>query len=454
MKKIIIFARVKNEDDIIESFCRYNLTYSDCMLIMDDGSDDNTKEIIQNLINEGLPIKLIQGLDRAIYDIEKFNVSMVNIALNEYGADLIIPLDADEFLYHTDGINPRETLEALQENIEYQAIWRTYVYEKEPDIALGFMPNNFTYYRNPEMENPEIYPRHKKIISSKYLFKSKKAKIIAGSHFLKYTDEYKNDIKTEIHEKLVFAHFPIRSKIQLKKKVIPFWISKWGMNNRAPRDILDIHQLGILFNAIKENGDIPHDKIVKYSIEYAMLLDFSISGEMININIEKLDKIKNDLGSKLEISGSLNTSFCKDKLKLRYTNYNENNIIFMKSMLKETDNTIMFLNRESSDREVYINNLNQTLNENNIKYKENISKLEYEQQVLENKYKNLINENNNLIIHYNNLSNDKKNLIINFNNLTEERDNLLNSRSWRITKPLRYISRKINGLKRKDNEKL
>jgi len=347
MKKIIIFARVKNEDDIIESFCRYNLTYCDCMLIMDDGSDDNTIEIIQSLINEGLPIKLIQLQDRAIYDIEKFNVNMVNIALNEYGADLIIPLDADEFLYHTDGINPRETLEALKEDIEYQIPWRTYVYEKEPDIKLGFMPNNFTFYRNPELEKVQGHAGTTFI--SKCLANKKFARLCGGSHWLNYPEDNIGSVKIENPEKLVCAHFPVRRKMQIIKKVIPFWISKWGMNDRVPRDMLDTHQLGLFFNEIREKGDISLEKMKQYSIEY------SLRNAVNKLTKGELEKIEINLGNELIINSQINISFCKDKLKLRYTNYNENNIIFMKSMLKETDNTIMFLNNESGERAVEIN---------------------------------------------------------------------------------------------------
>jgi hypothetical protein len=170
MKKIIAVTPVRDESDIIESFCRYNLTYCDGMMIYERGSTDNTNEIIRKLIAEGLPIYLEDNPD-VVFDTGNGSVKnpMAYRAINEYGADLVIPLDADEFLYHTDGINPRETLEALREDVEYQALWRTYVYEKEPDIELGFMPNNFTHYRNPALEC------HNKAFMSKFLIKEKQA---------------------------------------------------------------------------------------------------------------------------------------------------------------------------------------------------------------------------------------------------------------------------------------
>jgi len=342
MKRIFTVSTVKNESDIIESFCRYNLVYCDGMLIKDNGSSDNTPEILEKLINEGLPIYLTQGENQT---------KRAHIAVNEYGADLIIPLDADEFLYHTDGINPREVLEAMSEDVEYQAIWRTYIYKKEPDINLGFMPNNFMYYRNPEMENPDIYTRHKKTIASKYLLNEKNASFIGGSHFLVYPDEYRDSVKTQIHENLVFAHFPIRSKNQVMSKGIPNWIIKWAIPFPRPsREMLDAFQLGILFNEIKKNGDISTEKIKQFSLEYAMSLDFDISWNMIIKKREDLENLKKGFGDKLEIPGSLNIHFCIDNINLRYTTYNNDNKILLRSILNEVDKVITYLDNDSIEK--------------------------------------------------------------------------------------------------------
>ena len=339
MKKIFIISQVKNEADIIESFCRYNLTYSDGMLIRDNGSIDNTKKIIQNLINEGLPIYWID-------DVKGKN-KYAKKAIDEYGADLIIPLDADEFLYHIDGINPRETLEALREDVEYQVIWRTYIYEKEPDIKLGFMPNNFTQYRNPEMENPDKYNRHKKVIANKYLIQKKQAVFIMGCHFLLYPEEHRESVSSEIIKKLVFAHFPIRSKKQVIKKIVPGWIYKRRTLIFMSRDTLDAYQIGVLFNEIKDEGDITSDRLKKHSIEYAMMMDSDKNDVVKLVTRDELDKIEEELGDNLTLHDPMDVSFCADKLNLCYTSYSEDHKVFMRATLTEIDNTVTFLASES-----------------------------------------------------------------------------------------------------------
>jgi len=354
MRRIFTVAKVKNENDIIESFCRYNLTYCDGMIIKDNGSIDGTIEIIQSLIDEGLPVYLVYAGGM---------IDSAHKAIDEYNADLVVPLDADEFLYHIDGINPREILEKMQEDVEYQAIWRTYIYEKEPDIELGFMPNNFICYRNPEMENPIKYERHKKVIASKYLLKNKQATFVGGAHFLVYPEADRNIIKTEICEKLVFAHFPIRSRAHVMKKVIPNWIYKWKPSYRAPREILDISQVGVIFNEIRDFGDVTPEKIKQYSLNYAMLLDYNTSNEIAVTSKEELDKIKNDLGEHLEIAGPMNTNFYGDKLELRYTDYTEDSKVFIRVVLKEVDDTVMAISSESGQRAEAIDRLTQHINE-------------------------------------------------------------------------------------------
>ena len=59
MKKLGLITKVKNEADIIEYFLRYHAQFFDSILVIDNGSIDGTYEIINSLIDEGLPIMLI-----------------------------------------------------------------------------------------------------------------------------------------------------------------------------------------------------------------------------------------------------------------------------------------------------------------------------------------------------------------------------------------------------------
>ena len=307
MKKIITVARVKNESDIIESFCRYNLTYCDCMLINDNGSIDNTKKIIEELINEGLPI---------IYIDTGIKTEMARIAIDEYNADLVVPLDADEFLYHVDGINPREALEELREDVEYQIPWRTYVCDREPVIEVGFLPNNYLNYRNPALEC-----RNKALVS-RYLLKEKQASYASGGHYLLYPVEHQTPSIIERPSKLVFTHYPIRSKGQLLGKVIPNWIYKW----KSPFPVREGlgFQLGKIWDDLLLHGEVSREIITRHCIIYS-------ADEHI------LSKVMPEIENNLIIEGVMDTGGCADRLELRYTDYSDTDRTFIRSTLSEVE---------------------------------------------------------------------------------------------------------------------
>ncbi|MCI6101295.1 MAG: glycosyltransferase family 2 protein [Selenomonas sp.] len=55
-RKIVAISMVKNEMDIIESFVRHTLGFADLLIIADHKSTDRTREILEALRTEGLPL--------------------------------------------------------------------------------------------------------------------------------------------------------------------------------------------------------------------------------------------------------------------------------------------------------------------------------------------------------------------------------------------------------------
>lgn len=140
--KIISFTMVNNESEIIESFIRYNYNFVDEMVIIDNGCTDSTIKIIRKLIDEGFKITVYDESLEAYNQYRLDNKYLTKIA-NEKNPDIILPLDADEFL--TGNTNPREVLEGLSLDRIYYITWRWYVMTKEDNILETFIPKKMQY---------------------------------------------------------------------------------------------------------------------------------------------------------------------------------------------------------------------------------------------------------------------------------------------------------------------
>lgn len=129
---------VKNEADVIESCMRHIAQFADEILVCDHMSTDRTLEILESLRDEGLPIKI------SSYEKNEINQDVVHDRLLsdaiESGADIIFPIDADEFPIMLGGKNSkdlRKFLQKLDPNRIYDIKWIHCMFlEPEKDQGL------------------------------------------------------------------------------------------------------------------------------------------------------------------------------------------------------------------------------------------------------------------------------------------------------------------------------
>lgn len=95
--KLVAVSIVKNEADIIEAFVRHTRAWVDYHLVFDHDSTDGTREILAELVREGLPLALFT--DDALANLQQTRSNhLARLAFAEYSADWVLPLDADEIL--------------------------------------------------------------------------------------------------------------------------------------------------------------------------------------------------------------------------------------------------------------------------------------------------------------------------------------------------------------------
>jgi len=272
MKKIYAVTLVKNESDIIESFIRYTLTYCDGIIIYNDDSLDDTAGIIRKLADEGLNIFLASDNERTsglIYQAD-ITTALIKRAIEHYGADLILPLDADEFLIPAPGLilNVKDKLLALPDDkaCAYCAPWTHFIptgFKRRND----FLPKYFKTYCDPAGErhffNKVIIPAH--LINGKTFYVSK------GNHNLFVEEE---TAEKELVCELMLAHLPYRSAEQLITKTVTAAATVISM----PKDERQKYANAlvgymILYEVIKSQGYLSETQIQQYTAKIYRYFD-------------------------------------------------------------------------------------------------------------------------------------------------------------------------------------
>jgi hypothetical protein len=349
VKKIIACVQVQNDADIIESLCRYYCSFCDGILVTDDMSTDNTPDIIKSLAEEGLPVLITDKKDIDL-GLGRPNArwQQLHLAVDRCGAELILTRDADEFLVCADGGNPRPVLTSLDEKIEYHIIRRNYICPQEIQDDTLFFPSAIDKYT-------ELLSQ--KAIIHRFLLKEKKAWPVAGVHSFFYADDQPiiADMKT-----LCYNHYPIRGVYQFMLKIMlgrvhyltyPYYDGDRHYNMAW--------HWKVFYDEIKKNSTISQEMLERFSQYTASTVPGDNTGPLME--------------------SAFDTSFCHDKLKLRYTKYGSGKDYFLQILATQLEKNLLRMPswRSTAERKVAgeqlgqanetIHNLNayiETLNKN------------------------------------------------------------------------------------------
>lgn len=314
MKRIAVISTVKNESDIIESFCRQTATFCDVHFILNNGSTDNTLEIINELYKEGLNINIVSAIETKPFDyIVPVLKDFINTAIDSYGADIVIPLDGDELLFahpNTE-FSIRDVLESLPEVglYAYSARTRCYiptVFKRKND---EFMPKYFNKYHESVMNTSPF----QKVFMNSRIIKEHGAIFNLGNHNA-FIDNRK--IERMYVPELMLTHFPIRSVEQLMTKVIIMWMDNLRVPNRK-NDSLTGYHTRYLYEQIKEKGFLTEAQAQAFAV-YAYTEKYCNP----DMRIQLLDYVWDS------------------DIVLKYTNYENTKQNYMNSILTNFENII------------------------------------------------------------------------------------------------------------------
>lgn len=129
MKKpfsIVSITMVKNERDVIEPFVRHNLRFVDYMIVVDNNSTDDTRDILVNLARETGRVGVFDRKQSSFTQGE-FLTRVMQAVQSVCFADFFVFLDGDEFI----GAASPEAFKAEIDKIPQFGFglvpWRTYV---------------------------------------------------------------------------------------------------------------------------------------------------------------------------------------------------------------------------------------------------------------------------------------------------------------------------------------
>lgn len=300
--KIVSYTMINNEANVIESFVRYNIAFIDEMIFIDNGCTDNSIPILRALISEGLNIKIFDESLQPL-NLSYIENKYIKIAIEAEKADLVIPLDADEYI--SANINPRIALESLDMNCIHYIYWKWFVMTENDDSNELFIPQRMQYRISKFAWNyADGTPVTKVLIPANY-FINQKLRVSAGHHTVYGNNEFKINNNTEIFQ----AHYRGTSDIQLLEKLYCYTMRDISaMNNNFEtaqrtnqKSIIDSKKFEIHKAAMDASyGGYPKD-IVKDPIDLKWLPKESFQIKYRELSEQKLEDIVYGTGCEMAI---------------------------------------------------------------------------------------------------------------------------------------------------------
>lgn len=219
---------VKNEQDVIEPFLRHNHPFFDAMIILDNGSTDQTRAIALACARE-LDGIFVTDLPRFDYAQAEFMTAAMNFAQSAFFADFVCFLDADEFIGTPDRASFEKSLSIVPVGAASRHAWQTFLPDPDAPIDANADPlSQMMYQRSKEL--PQYFKGFLRLGGGV----NSTVSVQQGNHgFTSSTSEMPPMVRIK---DVPIKHFPVRSAEQLLNKGVVGWLANIARNPDAATD--------------------------------------------------------------------------------------------------------------------------------------------------------------------------------------------------------------------------
>ncbi len=258
---------VKNEQDVIEPFVRHNIRLVDRLVVLDNGSVDDTHKILLALAEEFDNLVVVADHKFGYTQSEKMT-ALLHRYCPEFAAEYVVPLDADEFIDAPDRDSFVTDLGRIPRNGAGLIFWATFVLTPQIVDAIESSCDDplrqMTWLRSRETGPLPFWKSILRIDPSS----AESVIIEQGNHFAHFTSG--EQLPTVRLDRLRLMHFPVRSRRQFIAKSVVGWMAYLAKNPQAAKDSQGIHWQTNC-RQLTQEGDISTQALCDLSLTYAQL---------------------------------------------------------------------------------------------------------------------------------------------------------------------------------------
>ncbi|MEP7276430.1 MAG: glycosyltransferase family 2 protein [Betaproteobacteria bacterium] len=256
-------SMVRNEADVIEAFVRHNLRVLDALHVVDHGSFDGTGEVLVALAREGLPLTVTH--DPSLAQRQAEVLSAAAHAAFAAGADIVFPLDADEFLRIPDRPLAERVIAGVPAGLNAALHWRTHIVDFDaapPAHPLAAVRTRLA---------AERHGLHKVVLTRAFA-EAPAAMLGPGSHTV-WQDCARAPPSADARIARVapavaaLAHVPVRSAGQLSGKVTQGWLAHRAARPANPELAFHWREL---HDEIRRDGPPSQARLLDIAVNYGL----------------------------------------------------------------------------------------------------------------------------------------------------------------------------------------